>query len=90
MWAESARIQPTRSRTGPLPDILYDIHTRPVVIIIIDVIFGIGAGMVLTSVNVGTQAISKPGDYTMAANMYGFFRSLGMPLGVSVSQIPHA
>jgi fucose permease len=49
-------------------------------------VFGIGTGMVLTSVNVGIQAISKPEDCAMAASMYGFFRSLGMPIGVAVSQ----
>jgi hypothetical protein len=48
---------------------------------------GIGTGMVLTSVNVGVQAISKSEDAPMAASMYGFFRSLGMPLGVAVSSV---
>jgi disulfide bond formation protein DsbB len=48
-------------------------------------VFGIGTGMVLTSVNVGIQAISEPEDCSMAASMYGFFRSLGMPIGVAVS-----
>lgn len=47
-------------------------------------LFGVGSGMVLTSVNVGIQAISKVEDCAMAASMYGFFRSLGMPIGVAV------
>jgi fucose permease len=51
-------------------------------------VFGIGTGMVLTGVNVGIQAISKPEDCSMAASMYGFFRSLGMPIGVAVSTLP--
>lgn len=66
--------------------ILYDLNTRPVVMIVINAIFGIGSGMVLTSVNLGIQAMSKPEDSPMAASMYGFFRSLGMPLGVGVSR----
>jgi len=37
------------------------------------------------SLNVGIQAISKPEDAAMAASMYGFLRSLGMPIGVAVS-----
>lgn len=41
--------------------------------------------MVLTSVNVAIQAISRVEDSAMAASMYGFMRSLGMPIGVVVS-----
>ncbi|KAF2651463.1 MFS general substrate transporter [Lophiostoma macrostomum CBS 122681] len=48
-------------------------------------IFGIGSGMVLTSVNVAIQAISRVEDSAMAASMYGFMRSLGMPIGIVVS-----
>lgn len=65
--------------------LLYGINTSIIVVYIILAVFGIGTGMVLTSVNVGIQAISKPEDCAMAASMYGFFRSLGMPLGVAVS-----
>jgi Na+/melibiose symporter-like transporter len=64
--------------------IIFDIHTRLVVIAVALALFGIGSGMVLTSVNVGIQAISKVEDCAMAASMYGFFRSLGMPIGVAV------
>ncbi|KAF2264137.1 MFS general substrate transporter [Lojkania enalia] len=48
-------------------------------------VLGIGCGMILTSVNVGIQAISKIEDCAMAASMYGFMRSVGMPIGVSLS-----
>ncbi|KAJ4339299.1 hypothetical protein N0V95_007822 [Ascochyta clinopodiicola] len=65
--------------------IIFDIHTRMVVIAVALALFGIGSGMVLTSVNVGIQAISKVEDCAMAASMYGFFRSLGMPIGVALS-----
>lgn len=65
--------------------IMFGLHTRLVVIAVALAIFGIGSGMVLTSVNVGIQAISKVEDCAMAASMYGFFRSLGMPIGVAVS-----
>ena len=47
--------------------------------------FGIGSGMVLTSVNVGVQAMSGTEDCAMAASMYTFTRSVGMPIGVVVS-----
>ncbi|KAH9211853.1 major facilitator superfamily domain-containing protein [Leptodontidium sp. 2 PMI_412] len=47
-------------------------------------VFGIGNGMVLTSVNVGIQAISKAEDCGRAASMYAFMRTLGMSVGVSI------
>ncbi|KAH6611981.1 major facilitator superfamily domain-containing protein [Boeremia exigua] len=65
--------------------IIFGLHTRLVVIAVALAMFGIGSGMVLTSVNVGIQAISKVEDCAMAASMYGFFRSLGMPIGVALS-----
>jgi MFS family permease len=65
--------------------LLLDLHTSYAAFAAIFAVFGIGSGMVLTSVNVGIQAISKVEDCAMAASMYGFFRSLGMPLGVALS-----
>lgn len=65
--------------------ILFDLHTKMVLFAVVLSIFGVGTGMVLTSVNVGIQAIALPEDAAMAASMYGFFRSLGMPLGVALS-----
>jgi EmrB/QacA subfamily drug resistance transporter len=65
--------------------VIIDVHTKLSVIATALALFGIGSGMVLTSVNVGIQAISKVEDCAMAASMYGFFRSLGMPIGVALS-----
>jgi MFS family permease len=65
--------------------LLLGTSSNMIVLYIVLAVFGIGTGMVLTSVNVGVQAISKPEDCSMAASMYGFFRSLGMPIGVAVS-----
>ncbi|KAL5115176.1 hypothetical protein ACEQ8H_006930 [Pleosporales sp. CAS-2024a] len=65
--------------------LLFEIHTSKAVLYTALALFGIGAGMVLTSVNVGIQAISRPQDCAMAASMYGFFRSLGMPIGVTLA-----
>lgn len=65
--------------------LVLDLHTSYTVLAVILAVFGIGSGMVLTSVNVGIQAISRVEDCAMAASMYGFFRSLGMPLGVALS-----
>lgn len=64
---------------------LFDLHTSWPVFSIALVVFGVGSGMVLASVNVGIQAMSKAEDCAMAASMYGFMRSVGMPLGVAVS-----
>ncbi|KAK1976438.1 major facilitator superfamily transporter [Colletotrichum cereale] len=47
-------------------------------------VFGVGNGMVLTSVNVGIQAISSVQDCGRAACMYAFMRTLGMSVGVAV------
>ena len=57
----------------------------PVVTSVIRAVFCLGMGMALTSLNVGTQAMSRAEDAAMAASMYGFLRSLGMPFGVAVS-----
>jgi hypothetical protein len=65
--------------------LLVDLHTSYVVLAVVLAVFGIGTGMGLTSLNVGIQAIAKVEDCAMAASMYGFFRSLGMPLGVALS-----
>ncbi|KAF1913359.1 major facilitator superfamily domain-containing protein [Ampelomyces quisqualis] len=65
--------------------LLFGTSTSMVVVYVILAVFGIGTGMVLTSVNVGIQAISRPEDCAMAASMYGFFRSLGMPIGVALA-----
>jgi uncharacterized membrane protein len=66
---------------------LLGVHSKTAITSIVFAIFGIGLGMVLTSLNVGIQAISSPEDSAMAASMYGFLRSLGMPLGVAVSSL---
>lgn len=68
--------------------LLWDAHTQTAVMAVALAVFGVGGGMVLTSVNVGIQAISKAEDCAMAASMYGFMRSLGMPIGVAVSISP--
>jgi MFS family permease len=65
--------------------IILDVHSSTVVTSVFLAVLGIGMGMVLTSLNVGIQAISKPEDAAMAASMYGFLRSLGMPLGVALA-----
>jgi hypothetical protein len=68
--------------------IVFDLHTRKAVFAVALAVFGIGNGMILTGVNVATQAISKVEDRAMAACMYGFMRSLGMPIGVAVRWCP--
>ena len=65
--------------------ILLDIDTKTPVWAGIFVVFGVGNGISLTSVNIGIQAISKSEDCGRAASMYTFVRSLGMSVGVAVS-----
>ncbi|PSN58839.1 MFS general substrate transporter [Corynespora cassiicola Philippines] len=65
--------------------LLFGLDTKKPVFAVALALFGVGNGMVLTGVNVATQAISRVEDRAMAACMYGFMRSLGMPIGVAVS-----
>ncbi|KAI4959464.1 hypothetical protein J4E86_003186 [Alternaria arbusti] len=65
--------------------VMLDVDSTTVVTSALLAVLGIGMGMVLTSLNVGIQAISKPEDAAMAASMYGFLRSLGMPIGVALA-----
>ncbi|KAK1969794.1 major facilitator superfamily transporter [Colletotrichum sublineola] len=64
--------------------VLFDENTSTTMWAIYLAVFGIGNGMVLTSVNVGTQAISSVEDCGRAACMYAFMRTLGMSVGVAV------
>jgi MFS family permease len=64
--------------------VLLDLDTDASVWATVLAIFGIGNGMVLTSVNVAIQAISHVENCGRAASMYAFMRSLGMALGVAV------
>jgi MFS family permease len=65
--------------------ILFDLETDMSVFYGVLAVFGIGAGMIISSINIAVQAISKPEDCAMAASMYAFFRTLGMPIGVAVA-----
>lgn len=64
--------------------LLLDEHTKTPVWAVILAIFGIGHGMLLTSVNVGIQAVSHVEDAGRAAAMYAFMRTLGMSIGVAI------
>jgi hypothetical protein len=64
--------------------ILFNLYTRMLVFAIALVVFSIGNSIVLTSVNVRTQAISRIEHYVIAACMYRFMRSLGMLVSVIV------
>ncbi|EDU44217.1 TRI12 multi-domain protein [Pyrenophora tritici-repentis] len=65
--------------------LLFNKKPTPVVTSVLRAVFGLGMGMALTSLNVGTQAMSRAEDAAMTASMYGFLRSLGMPLGVALA-----
>lgn len=64
--------------------ILIDIDTKTVVWATVQVVFGLGSGMILSSVNFGIQAIVGTEDCGRAACMYAFMRTLGMTIGVAV------
>jgi EmrB/QacA subfamily drug resistance transporter len=58
--------------------------TPPSIWIPIFVVFGLGNGIVLSSVNFGIQAIANASDHARAASMYAFCRTLGMTVGVAI------
>jgi predicted MFS family arabinose efflux permease len=64
--------------------VLLDAQTITPLWVVIFAVFGIGNGMLLTSVNVGIQAVSRVEDAGRAAAMYAFMRTLGMSIGVAV------
>ena len=64
--------------------ILIDQNTKTAVWAGVQVVFGLGSGMVLSSVNFGIQAIVRTEDCGRAASMYAFMRTLGMTIGVAV------
>lgn len=64
--------------------VLLDVDTKTPVWAVILAIFGIGHGMLLTSVNIGIQAVSHVEDMGRAAAMYAFMRTLGMSIGVAI------
>jgi MFS family permease len=63
---------------------LLDVDVKTPVWAVIFAVFGIGHGMLLTSINVGIQAVSHVEDAGRAAAMYAFMRTLGMSIGVAV------
>ena len=50
----------------------------------VSVFAGIGHGLNISSQNVASQAIARPGDEAQAAGMYVFCRSFGMAIGVAL------
>ena len=48
------------------------------------ILFGLGTGMTLPSMNFGVQAMVTQQDAPLAASMYTFMRSVGMSFGVAV------
>ncbi|KAH6847678.1 major facilitator superfamily domain-containing protein [Chaetomium sp. MPI-CAGE-AT-0009] len=64
--------------------VLLDADTETAAWATILIVFGIGHGMLLTSLNIGIQAVSSVEDAGRAAAMYAFMRALGMSIGVAV------
>lgn len=63
---------------------MWDDKTKTAVWAVCECLFGLGMGMVLSSVNFSIQAAVAPEDCGQAAAMYAFLRSVGMALGVAV------
>ena len=65
--------------------ILFNEHTKEWYQALVFAIYGLGMGMVLSSVNFATQANAYIYDGGRAAAMYAFMRSVGMAIGVAIS-----
>ena len=64
--------------------IIWDENTPTIVWAICESLFGLGMGMLLSSVNFSIQAAVAPEDAGQAAVVYAFVRSIGMAIGVSI------
>ncbi|KAJ9658089.1 hypothetical protein H2198_003927 [Neophaeococcomyces mojaviensis] len=64
--------------------LLWDEKTSTPVWAVCECLFGLGMGMILSSVNFSIQAVVEPEDAGQAAAMYAFMRSIGMTLGVAI------
>ena len=64
--------------------ILLDDHTRTAVWAVFLCLFGLGMGMILSSVNFSIQAAVEAEHAGNAAAMYAFMRSTGMCIGVAI------
>lgn len=73
----------TLSTLGTGLMILMNDRTKTVVWAAFLCIFGLGMGMILSSVNFSIQAAVEPEDAGSAAAMYAFMRSIGMCIGVA-------
>jgi len=64
--------------------VLIKVHVPKGVWIAACMVFGLGQGMILSSINFAIQAIVRPEDAGRGAAMYSFMRTLGMAIGVAV------
>lgn len=81
-WAVWAGFTISTASTGLFT--LWDEKTRTPIWAVCECFFGLGMGMILSSVNFSTQAAVEPEDAGQAAAVYAFMRSVGMTVGVAV------
>lgn len=81
-WAIWAGFTISTISTGVF--IVWDDKTSTPVWAICECFFGLGMGMILSSVNFSIQAAVAPAHAGQAAAMYAFMRSVGMTIGVAV------
>lgn len=80
-WAVWAGFTISTASTGLFT--LWDEKTRTPIWAVCECFFGLGMGMILSSVNFSTQAAVEPEDAGQAAAVYAFMRSVGMTVGVA-------
>jgi MFS family permease len=64
--------------------ILLDIDTHIIVWVVALMVFGVGSGMVLSSLQISVQTTVRTEECGRAASMYAFMRTLGQVVGVAV------
>lgn len=67
--------------------ILLDVHTTTVQWVFINLINGIGLGLLFTGLAFAIQASSEQADIAFAVSLFSFFRTFGQAVGVAVGGV---
>lgn len=81
-WAVWSGWVLTTAGTGLL--YLLDVHTKPLVWIFLNLVSGLGTGMLFAGMAFAIQASASNKDLAFAVAMFSFFRAFGQALGVAV------
>lgn len=84
-WANRAGWALTTLGMGLL--LLLKVHTTTVSWVFLQLVGGVGTGMLFAGMALAVQASAVPKDQAYAANMFSFFRAFGQTLGVAIGGV---